>query len=244
LEAQILRGKVTAYPDGEHKGLVEVAVGAYGQQADKVFARVEHSIPGVYWLPELGDAVEVVLPPAPGAEARVIHVRRAQGDGQTEECWTEKNDKKQFRTRTGHAVTLDDTQDAASVSVATAGGLELRLDDGAKTVTVKGADSDTPALTLDMEHDKLTLAAGKALSLTCGGAELSIDSKGNIKISTGGNLSVSAKEITLEATTNFTAKGQQAKLNGSMSAAVSGQSQLELTSSGITQVKGSMVKLN
>ncbi len=244
MEHQILRGKVTAYPDEENKGLVEVAVGAYGEQADKVFARVEHSLSGVYWLPEIGDAVEVALPPAPGAEARVIHVRRAQGDAQVEECWTGENDKKQFKTRSGHTVTLDDTQDAASVSVVTAGGLELRLDDAAKAVTVKKADSDTPALTLDMENDKLTLSAGKDLSLTCGGAELSIDSNGNIKISTGGDLSVSAKEITLEATTKLTAKGQQAELNGGMSATVSGQSQLELSSGGVTQVKGSMVKLN
>ncbi len=244
MEDRILRGKVTAYPDEENKGLVEVAVGAYEEQADKVFARMEHSLPGVYWLPEIGDAVEVALPPLPGAEARVVCVRRAEGDGQVEECWTEKNDKKQFKTRSGHTVTLDDTQDAASVSVATAGGLTLRLDDGAKTVTLKSADSDTPALTLDMENDKLTLSAGKDLSLTCGGAEVSIDSSGNIKISTGGDLSVSAKKISLEATANFTAKGQQAELNGSMTAAVSGQSQLDLTSSGITQVKGSMVKLN
>lgn len=244
MEELLLRGKVTAYPDEKNKGLVEVAVGAYGQDGDTVFARVEHSLSGVYWLPEIGDAVEVALPPLPGACARIVHVRRQEGDGQVEACWTDKNDKKQFKTRSGHTITMDDTEDACSVAVTTAGGLELRLDDGAKTVALRKTDAETPSLTLDMDGDKLILSAGKGLSLQCGGAELSIDDKGNVAISTSGDLSVSAKKVSLEAQTDFTAKGQQAELSGSMKAAVSGQSQLDLTSSGVTQVKGSMVKLN
>ncbi len=244
MEDLILRGKVTAYPDGENKGLVEVAVGAFDGDGEKVFARVEHSLPGVYWLPELDDAVEAALPAQPGACARILHVRRQAGDTQVEDCWTEKNDKKQLKTRSGHTVTLDDTEDAASVAVTTAGGLELRLDDGENTVTLKKTDADTPSLTLDMENDTLTLSAGKGLTLKCGGAELSIDDKGNITLSTSGDVSVSGKKISLEAQTNLTAKGQQAELSGSMKATVSGQSQLDLTSSGMTQVKGSMVKLN
>jgi len=244
MEHLILRGKVTAYPDEENKGLVEVAVGAFDEDGEKVFARMEHSLSGAYWLPEIGDVVEVALPPLPGARARIVHVCRQEGDGQAEACWTENNDIKQLRTRSGHTVTLDDTEDAAGVAVATAGGLELRLDDGANTVTLKKTDADTPSLVLDMEDDTLTLSAGKGLTLKCGGAELSLDEKGNITISTSGDLSVSAKTVSLEAKTDFTAKGQQAELSGSMKAAVSGQSQLDLTSSGVTQVKGSMVKLN
>lgn len=244
MEEAVLRGKVTAYPDEKNKGMVEVAVGAYGEDADKVFARVEHSLSGVYWLPEIDDVVEVALPPLPGTCARVVHVHRQEGDEQVEACWSDQNDKKQLKTRSGHTITLDDTQDAASVAVATAGGLELRLDDGANTVTLKKADADTPSATLDMENDTITLSAGKGLNLKCGGAELSIDDQGNITLSTSGDLSLGAKKITLEAQTNLSAKGQQAELSGSVKAAVSGESQLDLTSSGIAQVKGSMVKLN
>lgn len=242
MEDPILRGKVTAYPDEENKGLVEVAVGAYSEEGDKVFARVEHSLGGVYWLPEIGDGVEVALPSLPGSCARIVRVLRQEGDAQAEECWTDQNDKKQLKTRSGHTITLDDTQDAAWVAIVTAGGLELRLDDGAQTVTLGKGDS--PCLTLDLDKDTLTLSAGKGLSLQCGGAELSFDDRGKIAISTSGDLTVSAKSISLEAQTNFTAKGQQAELSGSMKAAVSGESQLDLTSSGIAQVKGSMVKLN
>lgn len=240
---QLLRGTVSAYPE-DSKGLVEVAVAAYSQDADRILARVEHSLGGVYWLPELGDVVEVALPTGPGAPARIVHIRRREGDGQVAECWSDQNDKKQFKTRSGHTLTLDDTQDAACITVTTAGGLTLRLDDAAKTVTLGKTGSDTPALTLDTDGDGIRLSAGKAMKLQCGGAELSIDDQGNIRLSTGGDLTLSAKTVTLEAQTDLAVKGQQAELSGSMKATVSGQSGLELTSGGVTEVKGNLVKLN
>lgn len=243
MEGRILRGKVTAYPE-DAKGLVEVAVGAYGEEGDKVLARMEPSLTGVYWLPEIGDVVEVALPPWPGVEAQILHIRRQEGDGQIEECWSGENVRKQLKTRSGHTVTLDDTQDGASITVVTAGGLTLRLDDASHTVTLKKADGDTPCFTLDSGSDAVTLSAGKSLTLTCGGAELSMDDQGNITLSTSGDVTLSGKTVTLKAQTNFSAQGQQAEVKGSVSAAVTGQSQLELSSNGITQVKGSMVKLN
>ncbi len=243
MEGCILRGKVTSYPE-DAKGLVEVAIGAWGKEGDKVLARVEPCLSGVYWLPEIGDVVEVALPPWPGGDARVVHVRRREGDGQVEGCWSDQNNQKQLKTRSGHTVTLDDTQDGAFVTLSTAGGLTLRLDDGAKTITLKKAEGDTPSLTLDTDGDQATLSAGKGLTLSCGGAELSIDDQGNVTLSTNGDLTLSGKTVTLKAKTNFSAQGQQAEVKGSVSAAVSGQSRLELSSDGIAQVKGSMVKLN
>ncbi len=243
---ELLRGKVTAYPQEDaRKGLVEVSVGAFDTELATVLARVEPPAGGVYWLPELETAVEVEVPDGPGGEARVLHVRRQESDAQVSACWTEQNDLKQIRTRSGHTLTFDDTQDAASITLRSAGGLELRLDDKAKTVTVKG-EGDTPVLTLEMdsEKDAATLSAGKTLKLLCGGATVEIDSQGNISVSTGGNLDVSAKDITLTASGSFTAKGQDAKLSGGASAAVSGQTKLDLTSSGVTKLTGSMVKLN
>lgn len=239
---ELLRGTVTAYPkEDAQKGLVELTIGAFSEDSATVLARVEPPAPGVYWLPELGDVVEAEIPEI--GQARVLHVRRQEGDAQTASCWTEKNDKKQIQTRSGHTFTFDDTQDAASITLLSSGGLELRLDDKAKTVTVKGT-GDTPALTLDMEQDAVTLSAGKTLTLQCGGAAVKIDSGGNVSISTGGSLDVKAKDITLTATASLKAKGQDAELSGSASAKVSGQTQLDLKSSGVTKINGSMVKLN
>lgn len=240
----LLRGKVTAHLGEKEKGLVEVSLGGYSQDQDKLHARVAQDMSGVYWLPEIGDIVEVLLPRAPGYEARILHIHRPEGDAQAEECWTEKNDKKQFRTRTGHTITLDDTQDKTSILLKSAGGLELLLEDEPQTVTIRKKDAETPALKLNMKEDEIVLSAGKKLTVTCGGATLEIDSSGNISIQSKGKLELSGQEITLNAQSKLTAKGQQVEVSGGMTTNVTGQTQLQMSSSGITEVKGSMIKLN
>ena len=239
-----LRGRVTAHLDGGEKGLVEVALGGYDQERDKIHARVVQSMSGVYWLPEIGDVVEAAVPRVPGYEAHILRVHRPADDEQTQACWTEKNDVKQFRTRSGHTVTLSDAQDGALISIRTAGGLECRLEDGPQSVTVKKRDADTPALTLDMQGDTVTLSAGKGISIRCGGASLEIDSGGGVAIRAKGALDLSGREITPSAQGSLTAKGRQLALSGGMTAELSGQTRLQLSSSGITEVKGGVIKLN
>ena len=231
-EREILRGKVLSYPAEENKGLVEVSIGAYDKNGDTVYARVEQVMSGVYWLPEIGDVVEVELPAHPGGEARIIHIHRPGGDEQTAACWTEKNDIKQFLTRSGHRVTLDDTKDRTAITIHTFGGLELKLED------------ETPVFQLDVKNDTIKLSAGKELTLSCGGASITFDSEGNITVKAKGTLDMSGKEIKASATQKAAVKGQSIEVSAAQSAKVEGKGKLDLTSSGVTQVKGSMIKLN
>ena len=240
----LLRGKVTAHLSEQNKGMVEVALGGYDKEQDKLHARIAQSMSGVYWLPEIGDIVEVLVPRTPGYEAHILHIHRPEGDAQVEACWTEKNDRKQFKTRSGHEITLDDTQDKTNILIQSAGGLQCRLDDETQTVTVKGKDAETPSLRLDLKNDELSLSAGKKFTITCGGATLEIDSSGNISIQAKGKLELSGQEITLNAQSKLTAKGQQVEVSGGMTTKVTGQTQLQLSSSAVTEVKGSMIKLN
>lgn len=240
----LLRGKVTAHLRDKEKGLVEVAVGGYNKDRDKIHARVEPPFAGVYWLPEIGDVVEVLVPKAPGYEAQVLQIHRSEGNGQIAACWTENNDKKQVKTRSGHCITLDDTQDKTSIMVQSAGGVQLCVNDETQTVTVKGRDNQTPKLTLDLKEDTICMDAGQKFTITCGGASIELDSNGNVKIQTGGKLELSGQQITLNAKSKLSASGQQVEMSGSMSTKVTAQTQLEVSSSGITEVKGNMVKLN
>lgn len=243
-EHTILRGTVTAYPSDRDKGLVEVRIGAFDSQNNTVLARVEQTMSGVYWLPEIGDVVEVDLSQSPGYEARIIHIHRREQDPQTGDCWTEQNDRKQLRTRSGHTLTLDDTQDNGRVALHTAGGLELVMEDKSRTVTLQSDQQEAPSLILNMENDEATLSAGKKLTIACGGATISFDSDGNVSISAKGKLELSGQEIFLTAQSKLEGTGQQVKFSGSMSAALAGENQLELRSGGITQVKGNVIKLN
>ena len=239
-----LRGKVTAHLGDDNKGQVEVSLGGYDQEQDKIYARVAQGMTGVYWLPEIGDIVDVAIPRTPGYQAYICNVHRPAGDKQTQACWTEKNDIKQIQTRSGHLFTFDDTQDKTKILLQTAGGLSCSLEDEPQTVTIKKADADTPVLTMDMKNDAVTLSAGKKILIECGGASLEIDSSGNITIKAKGKLEMSGQEITLNAQSKLTAKAQQVDVSGGMTTKIAGQTQLQMTSSGITEVKGSMINLN
>lgn len=243
-EREILRGKVLSYPAEKDKGLVEVSIGAYAEDGDTVYARVEQSMSGVYWLPEIGDVVEVELPTRPGGEPRIIHIHRPGEDKQTGACWTEQNDLKQFLTRSGHRVTLDDTEEHTAITIHTAGGLELKLVDETQTVTLCAADKETPVLQLDVKNDTIKLSAGKELSIACGGASITLDSDGNITVKAKGTLDMSGKEVKASATQKAAVTGQSVELSGTQGVKVEGKGKLDLTSSGMTQVKGSMIKLN
>lgn len=243
-EYTLLRGKVTAHLDDEKKGLVEVSLGGYDKDGDKLHARVEQNMAGIYWLPEIGDVVEVFVPDSPGYEAHVLRVRRREGDEQAAECWTETNDRKQIKTRSGHTITLDDTQDKTSLMIQSAGGLQWGMEDETLTVTVRGKDADTPKLLMDIKNDEIKLSAGQKLTVACGGASLEMDSSGNISIKAAGNLELIGKEIILNAQNRLTAKGQEVEIASGMTTKIAGQTQLELSSSGITEVKGKAVKLN
>lgn len=242
-ECELLRGKVKAYPTDKNKGLVEVQIGAYQKDKDTVFARIEQNISGLYWLPEVGDTVEVAMPDLPGYEARIVHICRSVGDEQTQACWTDANDRKQLCTRSGHTVTWDDTKDKTAILIQSAGGLSAELNDEKKTVTIKGKENE-PAFSLDMEKNEARLTVEKKLTIQCGGAAIEIDSSGNISIQAKGDLKLSAQNITLDAKSKFAAKAQQVELSGAMQTKVEGISQLEVSSSGLTTVKGSMIRLN
>lgn len=105
-------------------------------------------------------------------------------------------------------------------------------------------EKETPVFQLDVKNDTIKLSAGKELTLSCGGASITFDSEGNITVKAKGTLDMSGKEIKASATQKAAVKGQSVEVSAAQSAKVEGKGKLDLTSSGVTQVKGSMIKLN
>lgn len=240
----VFRGKVSAYPSEDDKGLVEVKISAYDEQNDTVLARVEQNMSGVYWLPELDDVVDVELPQLPGYEARIIQIHRQAQNQQIADCWTQNNDKKQFRTRSGHTLTLDDTQDNTQVSLHTAGGLKLVMEDQGQTVTLRMDEKEEPVFLLDMKNEEIKLAAVQKMTISCGPSSVAFDSDGNITIAAKGKLQLSGKEICEEAEDKLVSKAQTLELTGTRSATLSSENRAEINSSGTTQFKGKTIQLN
>lgn len=236
-EAQTFRGTVSAYPAGDDQGLVEVHIAALEEGRDTVLARMEHTLGGAYWLPEIGDAVEVELTDLPGCTPVVTRVCRPAQDAQTRACWTENNDRKQLRTRSGHTLTFDDTRDNTAIRLQTAGGLQLDLDDAARCIRLGRQDEEQPFLVLDLQNGTLELSAPKGVRLRCGESSLNLEENGNVTLTARADLALRAKNISLEATEDFTARGQQANVTGRSAAKLVGQNGMEFSSRGIAKFK-------
>lgn len=241
---RVFRGRVTAYPTEENQGKVEVQIAALEEGKDTVLARVEHTMTGVFWMPEIGDTVVVAMSDEPGCEPVVLGVCRPPRERQTQDCWTQDNDRKQIRTRSGHTLTLDDTRDKTSLCLQTAGGLRIEMDDKTQRIRLAKQGQDQPFLVMDLKNGTIELSAAKEVRLVCGKSSLAMEENGSVTLKAGADLAVRASSISMEASGSFAAKGRDIKLTGQSTAKLTGQGGLDFSSSGVAKFKVGMVEVN
>ena len=142
----------------------------------------------------------------------------------------EKNDIRSIKTPAGSEILIDDTSGKEKISITTAAGSTVVLDDGEKSIAVKDKDGEN-ALTLNLTSGELTLKAKSKITLQAGSnATITLDgSSGAVTINGQSKLELKSTQINAEAQAQCALKA-----NGQMS----------VESSGVTQVKGSMVKIN
>ena len=112
--------------------------------------------------------------------------------------------------------------------IQTAAGQTLALDDGANQITISTGNQ---TITLDRQ--------GKKLSITAGAAKLALDtSSGAVSLETSSTITLKAAGGSLE----IGASGIELKSSGTLK--VDASAMLDLTSSAIVNVRGSLVKIN
>lgn len=239
---QFVQGKVTDNADKQNAGMVKVEFLSWKSGSNicqwmpllRPYAGAGY---GLYAVPEVGD---IVLVGFLGSEMRrpfvmgVLYPAGAKYPGQQ---FTEKNFTKSFRTKGGCEVTFSDEQNKEKVTVATPGGLQVDLDDGAQAVTVTDKNGKN-LLKLDCKNGQASLTANAEITLKTGSCTLTMDGQsGKIQLE-GNTVAVSAKQ-------QFTAEGKAGlSLTSSASAKLEGTAGLTLKSSAMAQLSGSMVKIN
>jgi len=153
--------------------------------------------------------------------------------------------KRIMKTRSGHTITLDDTEKKEQISIVSKSGHTITLDDtdGKEKIstidkTKKNSiviDSAENTLTLQFQGDIIMNAEGK-LQLNSKG-DILIDSKGKIDIKSTADTSIDAKgNVKAKATANMDLEGAMMNVKGSATAKIEG--------GGMTEIKGTMVKIN
>jgi uncharacterized protein involved in type VI secretion and phage assembly len=143
---------------------------------------------GAYFLPEEGEEVLVGVEDGDFEHPYVLGALWNGEDSPPETNQDGENNVRTVRSRAGHEVTFDDREDGGSVTVSTADGNRVVLDDaGTEAVTIED-DAGQTTLTFEPDSGNVTLSAGGTLTLEATNVELS--ASGNATIEASGVLTL------------------------------------------------------
>jgi uncharacterized protein involved in type VI secretion and phage assembly len=136
--------------------------------------------------------------------------------------------KRIIKSRSGHVITLDDTQSSEKIKIVDKAGQTIVLDSSSGAEKVEIVDKAGSKVTMNGAQRSVTIESAQDMTLSATG-RVEITGQTGVAITSQANLD-------LEATAQANFKGATAKLEGTGTA--------EVKSSGILTVQGSMVRIN
>lgn len=215
--------KLDADPDGQYK--VQVSIPVLQAETDGVWARLMQFYAsegiGAFFVPEIGD--EVVLgyfnndPSNPVILGSLYSSKRKPPYELTADNYT-----KAIVTKSKLTLEFDD--DKKVVTVVTPAKNTIVISDDGKSILLQ----DQTGNKVKLSEDGILLDSPKDISIKAQG-KITVSAVGNVAVSSNADIKEDATNITHSAQAGFTAKGSASA---------------ELSASGQTSVKGSMVMIN
>ncbi|MFP2925249.1 phage baseplate assembly protein V [Pyxidicoccus sp. 3LG] len=187
----VVVGVVTNNEDPKGMGRVKVKFPWLSGTGESNWARVASPMAGkergFYFLPEVEDEVLVMFEHGYVECPYVVGALWNGQDKPPESNGDKKNNKRLIKSRSGHLITLDDTQDAEKISIVDKSG-KNRIE-------------------LDTQSNKVTIVSEK---------DLSIEARGDIRLATdSGDLSIKCRSFSVDAQQGYQLKGAQASMEAS-----------------------------
>jgi len=215
--------KLDADPDGQYK--IQVSIPVLQVETDGVWARLMQFYAsdglGAFFVPEIGD--EVVLgyfnndPSSPVILGSLYSSKRKPAYELTAD-----NFKKALTTKSKLLLEFDD--DKKIITLITPGKNQIVISDEGKSILLK----DQTGNQVKLSDSGILLDSPKDVTISAKG-KINISATGNVAIDAKGDVTEGGTNITHSAKAGFTAKGSASA---------------EISSSGQTTVKGSMVMIN
>ncbi len=228
-------GKVLQNQDKDHPNQVKVQLTVlYEEGFNEIWAYLTEPYGGdqygLSFVPEVDEQVIVAM--VSGSVPVVLGCLRGPKKAPVSD--NKDNNVKVIRTKGGNEIKITDEKGKAAVSITTKDGHKVTIEDEPKKLTISDKAGKNK-IEIDGKGNTMTLTADKTFSVKVG-------SKEALKI-TSSDVTVKADNITIKANNTLKGDGGQLKLNGKTSE-LKASGELKGTSSGITTVKGSMLKLN
>ena len=237
----ITTGLVKNNWDEKHPGMIKAEY-FLGTQGKNVTGWIPVASPyasdgcGMYLLPEIGSEVVIAFNMGDRNCPVAIGCLWNKKNALPKETADEHNKIKRFRTKGGCEVIFGDEKGKESIEVHTPVGLKLCIEDEKKTISIEDKEKKN-GIVIQAEKGIVKLSADKKMILEAGGKEMFVLD------GSAGNISIKGNDIKEEASKSLVLKGQNVKLEGTQMD-IKGNSQLNMQSGGMAQIKGSMVKIN
>ncbi len=219
-------GIVTNNKDPENLGRIKLKLPLRECVNETVWARVATFMAGkdmgAYFLPEVGDEVLVAFLEGDVSKPFVIGALWNSVDTPPLKNDDGKNNIRKIKSRNGHEIILDDEEGKESLEIKTKAGHVLKMEDGSTNKIQLKDKSGNNLLEIDGQNNQVSIKGNMKISLEAGSCKLTIDSTQNsVSIESGMQMKLKAQMIDIEAGAN-----------------------LNIKSSGMLNLKGSMVKIN
>lgn len=185
---------------------------------------------GLYMMPKVGDLVLLSYLGGDVHRPFVIGAVWTKDVAAPYKIEGGKNETFAFKLPSGTEVVFSETKGKESVAVTTASGATMALDGDGKKIEVRDKDGKN-ALTMDLNSGAVTVSADKKLTLSAG-TQASITLDG------------SSGKVAIEGKTGVEIKTAQFKAEASGACQIKANGQMSVESGGVTQIKGTMLKLN
>jgi len=199
---------------------------------------------GIYFTPEIGDEVMVDFEQANPNQPYVCDTLY---HGKTKPEWADPdNNLKAIKTRSGHTILLDDKDGNEVISISDKSNNLLKFDTKEKTIYISSEKK------LVLESEEIEILSSKNMKVKAGNnmdisAFKNMNQKANnVEVGAANKLKMSG-DMGAELITNMKVEisGKTgASLTSDISTEVGGNAKLDLKSTGITQLKGALVKIN
>lgn len=223
----------------DYLGMVKISY-AFGEKGKNTSGWVPFVMPyvgaesGTYFMPEVG--TEVLVSFIMGNVDKPVVVGSLWSDKVKRPTGLdyEKNTVKMIKTKGGHEILFNEETDKGNITITSAKGISILMSDEKEQliITDTGKKND---ITVDFKGGELTLNANTKINLQVGGKNVVTIEKSALTLESTG--------ITVKASSKLDMQGQATSVSGS-TLELKSDASLKANSSGILEIKGTMVKLN
>ena len=197
---------------------------------------------GLYMIPEKGDHVLVAFehnhPERPFVLSSLYH------GASKPEHYDPDNLKKALKTKGGHQILMNDEKGKESMALSSPFDFSAAATSGDMNLTAKSK------ITIKSDSGDITISTPTNISVDADG-NITINAKGditleavNINLKGKASINLEAPKININAQAQLNSSAPQVSIEGQAQTTVKGGAMLNLESSGITNVSGTMLKLN